>query len=191
MNIEKGQPGYIKSKKRKSLLFASMEFAIVIILLVTGYVTTGSKKNIFTVIAILGCLPAAKMLVGYIVMIPYKSIASSMENEICEKAPYITKVFDLIITNKDKIMPVDALVITQTTICGYTSNKKTDTNRVSKDIKGILLEHKIEVGTVKVFHEFKPFITRAEGLNAMKSVAQTDTSDIEREMKQTIMTIAM
>ena len=75
MSIEKGQPGYVKARKTKYLMAAILEFAIVIALVVLGYIQTGSKLNLFTVIAIVGCLPASKMLVEFITMAPYKSIA--------------------------------------------------------------------------------------------------------------------
>ena len=74
MRTEKGQPGYVKARKQKYLLGAVVEFAIVIAIFVTGYIQTGSRLNLLTVVAVVGCLPAAKMLVEFITMAPYKSI---------------------------------------------------------------------------------------------------------------------
>ena len=73
MRTEKGQPGYVKARKQKYLLGAVVEFAIVIAIFVTGYIQTGSRLNLLTVVAVVGCLPAAKMLVEFITMAPYKS----------------------------------------------------------------------------------------------------------------------
>lgn len=55
MTIEKGQPGYIKAHKMKYLIFAIVEFAIVAALVILGYVQTGSKMNLLTVVAVVGC----------------------------------------------------------------------------------------------------------------------------------------
>ncbi len=66
MRTEKGQPGYVKARKQKYLLVAVVEFAIVIAIFVTGYIQTGSRLNLLTVVAVVGCLPAAKMLVEFI-----------------------------------------------------------------------------------------------------------------------------
>lgn len=74
MRTEKGQPGYVKARKQKYLLGAVVEFAIVIAIFVTGYIQTGSRLNLLTVVAVVGCLPAAKMLVEFITMAPYESI---------------------------------------------------------------------------------------------------------------------
>ena len=48
MTIEKGQPGYIKARKMKYLIFAIVEFAIVAALVILGYVQTGSKTVSYT-----------------------------------------------------------------------------------------------------------------------------------------------
>ena len=63
MKIQKGEPGYVKARKIKFFIGAAAEFAIVIALVVLGYVKTGNRMNFFTVLAVVGCLPAAKMLV--------------------------------------------------------------------------------------------------------------------------------
>ena len=65
MRTEKGQPGYVKARKQKYLLGAVVEFAIVIAIFVTGYIQAGSRLNLLTVVAVVGCLPAAKMLVEF------------------------------------------------------------------------------------------------------------------------------
>ena len=60
MKIEKGKPGYLKAQRDKLLIQTLIEFGIVIALLVIGYVQTGTKLNLLTLVAILGCLPASK-----------------------------------------------------------------------------------------------------------------------------------
>ena len=68
MKLEKGQPGYIKARKLRYLMLAVAEFAIVAAVFILGYMQTGSRMNLFTVAAAVGCLPAAKMLVEFITM---------------------------------------------------------------------------------------------------------------------------
>ena len=72
MKLEKGQPGYIKARKLRYLMLAVAEFAIVAAVFILGYMQTGSRMNLFTVAAAVGCLPAAKMLVEFITMAPHK-----------------------------------------------------------------------------------------------------------------------
>ncbi len=77
MKIEKGQPGYLRVQKTRYLLWAVVEFAVVAAVFILGYVQTGKKENLFTVVAIVGCLPAAKMLVEFITMYPHQGIEPS------------------------------------------------------------------------------------------------------------------
>ena len=48
MKIEKGRPGYIRFRKTKYLLWAVIEFAVVIALVVIGIVQSGSRMNLLT-----------------------------------------------------------------------------------------------------------------------------------------------
>lgn len=191
MKKTKGQYGYIKYKRTSNLIFSLLEFGVVAILLLVGYFTTGSNKSIFTVIAILGCLPGAKSLVSFIVMIPYKSLTPGRREEVDALTKYIDVIYDLIITDKDKIMSVDVIAISDTTVCGYTTNSKTDLERVTKDIKNTISENNISGVTVKIFHEYKPFITRVEGLHNMKAVDKSDTRKTEKMIEKAILAISM
>ena len=141
MRTEKGQPGYVKARKQKYLLGAVVEFAIVIAIFVTGYIQTGSRLNLLTVVAVVGCLPAAKMLVEFITMAPYKSIEEAKYQELEEKAPLILKAYDMIITSSQKVMPLDAVVVSGHIVCGYASNPKTDEAALARHIKDILKDN--------------------------------------------------
>lgn len=191
MKIQKGEPGYVKARKIKFLIGAAAEFAIVIALVALGYVKTGNRMNFFTVLAVVGCLPAAKMLVEFIAMMPYKSIEPEKYREIEEKAPLLTKVYDLVITGDDKVMPVDVLVISDHTVCGYTGNEKTDDVKVSRYLKEMLHNNRLEKITVKVFHDYTAFLARAEGMNNIMTVEQSGDRRRERKIRQLILTTSM
>lgn len=191
MKIEKGQPGYLKARKRKYLIFAIIEFAIVAALVVLGYVQTGSKMNLLTVVAVVGCLPAAKMLVEFIAMAPHKSIDQERYQEVEEKAPLLTKMYDTLLTVNEKMMPVEVFVISGHVICGYTSSEKTDEIKTARFIKNILEKHHFEKITVKVFHDYTAFLTRAEGMNNIATVEQSDTRKKEKRIRNLILSTSM
>lgn len=191
MKIEKGQPGYVKAQKTKYCMWAVIEFAIVIAIFFLGYMQTGSKRNLFTVVAVVGCLPAAKMLVEFITMLPYKSIEPGKYQEIREKANLITTVFDLVITSTEKVMPVDAIVISGHVICGYASSSKTDEDALAKHIKNILKDHRYDKMTVKIFHDYVAFLSRAEGMNNIAAVERPDNHRNERKIKKILLSISM
>lgn len=104
MKIEKGNPGYIKAQKTRYLLWALLEFAVVAAVFFLGYIQTGTKKNLLSVVAVVGCLPAAKMLVEFIVMCPHKGIEAEKYQEIREKAPLVLCLYDMLISSSQKLM---------------------------------------------------------------------------------------
>ncbi|WP_346663565.1 hypothetical protein [uncultured Merdimonas sp.] len=190
MKIEKGQPGYIKARKMRYLMFAVGEFAIVAAVFFLGYQQTGSRMNLFTVAAAVGCLPAAKMLVEFITMAPYQSISREKYLELEEKAALLTRAYDLIITSKEKVMSVDALVISGHVVCGYTSSTKTDETTLARHIKTTLKNNRYDKMTVKIFHDYHAFLARVEGLGNIAAVQQPDQRR-DRSVRKIIYSISM
>ncbi|HIW83065.1 MAG TPA: hypothetical protein H9873_01890 [Candidatus Dorea gallistercoris] len=191
MKIEKGQPGYVNAQKTKYLIWAVGEFLVVIALVVLGYIQTGSKLNLFTIAAVVCCLPAAKMLVEFITMAPHKSIEPERFEEIQEKAPLLTKIYDTVLTSKDKVMPVDVFVISGRTVCGYTKSPKTDEAKTAKYVKEMLQQNKCEKVTVKIFHDYTAFMARVEGMNNIASVDQPENRKREHKIKSLILSTSI
>lgn len=191
MKVNKGEAGYIDARKKSLGLQTVLGFGIVGILLLAGYLKTYSRSNLFTIVAVLACLPSAKALTEWIAIFPYKTIDRKTAEEIREKSSLLTTAFDLVVTSRDKIMPIDAVVISNQTVFGYTDNPKTDTEMAAKHIKSILAENHYSKMTVKVFSEYVPFLSRAEGLNNMIEVNQSADRELEEAVRQIILNISM
>lgn len=189
--IEKGKPGYIRVRKMKYLIWALCEFGVVAALLILGYVQTGSKLNLLTVIAIVGCLPASKMLVEYITMAPHKSVSQEIYKELEEKAPLLIRCYDLIVTSTEKVMPVAAVVVYGHTVCGYTESEKTDEAKCASHIKEMLKNNGYSKMTVKIFRDYKTFLARAEGMNNIAAVEKIQDRRKEKAIRDLILTISM
>ena len=81
--------------------------------MIAGYVTTKTKLNLLTVVAVLGCLPASRILVNLIMVMPHDSIDEATELEISAVTEELTVAYDLVITSEKKAMPVAAVAISQ------------------------------------------------------------------------------
>lgn len=191
MSAQKGKPGYIDAQKKKYLLWTVLEFAFVIIIFTIGYFQTGSRMNLFTVVAVLGCLPAAKMLVELITFLPYKTIDMEKAQEIEKKAEYLTTIYDLVVTSEKKAMQVDAIVISNNTVFGYTSNKKTNAEEVTKRLKELMDDTKYTKLTIKVLPDYVAFLSRVEGLNNIMAIEKMDTKRRERAIRRHILSTCM
>ena len=189
--VTKGKAGYLAEKKKRLGLQALAEFAVVALILIIGYVITKTRLNIFTVVAIVGCLPAARVLVEFIAMFPYRSIEGKVQREIDEKGALLTRAYDMVITDGEHIMPVSAVAISNHKVFGYAPNPKTDPELAAAYIKQILKNTGLEPSTVKVFAEYVPFLSRVEGLNSMMEISQSADQQLERRIRRKILNVSM
>lgn len=191
MKVAKGDAGYIRMRKRKTLLKTILEFGIVIALLILGIIETGSRLNLLTVVAVLGCLPASKALVEFIMVMPHHSIAEEMAAEIDLNAELLTRAYDMVFTSEKIIMPVEAIVISGNTICGYSSNAEVDMNFIAKHLKQYLNANKFDKVSVKIFDNYTQFVTRAEGMNNIAAIEKNDTKRHEEGIRQILLNISL
>lgn len=191
MKIIKGDAGYIRSRKKRVILKTILEFGIVIALLVLGIVETGDRMNLLTLVAVLGCLPASKSLVEVIMILPHHSISAEMAAEIDVKTECLTKAYDMVFTSEKKIMPVESIVISDNTICGYASSPKVDTTFVASHIKQYLSANQYTKVSVKIFDNYTAFVTRAEGMNNIAAVEKNDTKKKEEGIRRVILNISL
>ncbi len=188
--VKKGQAGYLIFKMKAQILRTIIYFALCILIFGLGYWQTGSKENLLTVVAVVGILPSSKALVDVIVRIPYRTIKPEIAEEIAQKSNYLMVIYDLIITSSEKIMPVACIVISGNKIFGYTDNKKVDVNLVASNIKKMLASHDYDV-SVKILNEYKPFLSRVEGLNNIQEVERSNTKQDEKIMALLIQQISL
>lgn len=191
MKIKKGDAGYICRRKRNVIIKTVVEFGIVIALFLLGIWQTGDRMNLLTVVAILGCLPASKALVEVIMIAPHKSVASETEEEIKANAECLTTVFDMVFTSEKKIMPVDCIVISDNTICGYTSKEKVDTNEAAKHIKKYLDSNKYTKVSVKIFDNYKNFVTRIKDMNQLAIEEKKQEKERELGIRRVILSLSL
>ncbi len=189
--VEKGMPGYLEYKKKVEITRTVLYFAIVAAIILLGYSQTHTKKNLLTVVGIVGCLPACKALVGVITRLPYHSVALDWADDIKRRASHLTTAFDLVVTSTDKIMPVDCIVISGDKVFGYTSSQKVDLNYAAKHIKNILHDNQFPTVSVKLFNQYPAFLARVEGLNNIEEVEKNDNRQQEEAIRQVIFHISL
>ncbi len=188
---EKGTPGYLSQKLKIEILRTIVYFAIVAAVFLLGYSQTHSKKNLLTVVAVVGCLPACKALVGVITRIPYRTIDLALADEIAGKALHLTVIYDLVVTSTEKIMPIDCMVISGGKVFGYSSGEKINLQDTSAYIRKILRQNNLPEVSVKIYGQYKSFLSIVEGLENIAAVEKADTKEYEKRIAQVIMNISL
>lgn len=191
MKNSKGTLGYLTRRKRTIILKNILEFGVVICLAVLGYVQTKTRMNLLTVVAVLGCLPAAKALVELIMILPHRSLEKEKAEEIQSKTQALTVAYDMVVTSEKKTMPIACIAISDNTVCGYVANPKVNLTDTSKYLMEMLEFHKCGHVVVKLFDNYTAFLTRAEGMNNIAVIEKNDTKSKEETIKRLILNISL
>ena len=161
---EKGEHGYTDAHKRAQLLKTFLFFLIPIAIFVIGYVTTDTKRNYFTILAIVGCLPACKELVNVIMFLKRRSMPQAMYQEIEAHAGSLVRAYELVFTTYEKNYPVHSLVVRGQEIAGYTTLKNTDLRPLQEHIAKTLKENGISGVHLHIFPDLKAYLDRVDAL---------------------------
>ena len=159
--VPKGQFGYIKYAKKKNILITTVMFAIPILIFITGLWQTGKRENLFTFVAIMGCLPAAKAAVGMILICMQKPLDEKLYHEMRGHVKDMTVIYESVVSSYEKNIPLPCIVISGLNVICYTTDPKVDTKFVEDHIKKILQGNGYK-SNVKVFRELKPFYKRLD-----------------------------
>ncbi|MDD5935080.1 MAG: hypothetical protein PUC65_05845 [Clostridiales bacterium] len=126
MKVSKGEHGYIKNRKKAQLLKSILMFGIAAAIYVIGLaLNKWQNNNIFTVIAALSVLPAAKMLVSFIVLAPYHTVEDAKYQKLIAATKEEDIVYsDVVFTSEQKVMNLAILVIVGDKAIGLTGRKK-------------------------------------------------------------------
>lgn len=184
---EKGEFQYLDKKKKKQLIISAFSMLMVVIICLTGIIMYHTQKSIFAVMAALAALPAAKMLVGYIVIMPYISVGKDTKDEVekvCGNRENCRIIYDVILSSSDKAMYAGVVFVKNGRIYGYTeqytknadkkntyknhkdTNKSSDKNKITladieKHIK-FILDANCNYSVIKMFDDKQRFLKAVE-----------------------------
>lgn len=175
----KGTKNYINIQKKCVIIRTVLLFALSVALYVIGYVTTDTNKNLLTIVAVLGCLPASKSAVEMIMFLRYKSSPKEVVETIEQHTGSLPVIYDMIFTTYEKNFYVDHIAVKGNTVCGYTSSLKTDTELCEKHIISTLKLDGHKNASVKIFKDLKKYTERLEQMQSL---------DVEEESSTEILT---
>ena len=165
----KGTKNYIDTQKKFEVIRTIIYFILPLGLFLIGYLTTKSKMNVLTVVAVVGCLPACKSLVGAIMFLRFHSL----KVEYCEKIEEVRKelpqLYDLVFTTYDKNHVVGHMVIAGNTICGFSENKSFQEKEFNTHILNVLKMDGHKNVSVKIFTDIHKYTERIEQLENLET----------------------
>ena len=153
----KGQFGYIKRQRKIVILRTIFLFGISLALFAAGIWSTGSKKNLLTVVAVLGCLPASKSAVNMIMFLRAKGCSEAVKERVDQCSQKLTCLYDMVFTSYEKNYQISHMVIKGHVVCGYAEDEKCDIRACEKHLDGLLKQGGCKSVTVKIYGELDAY----------------------------------
>ena len=163
-SARKGEFGYIAAEKKRKLLLTAVLFAVPLFIFFTALISFKTRLTIWTVITVVGCLPACKMLVNLIMLFRSPSLDQETYQKIADHAGELVMSYEMYMTFYEKSAFIDAFAICGNLVVGYSSDPKIDAAFMEAEAQKILKGNGYRT-TVKIFTDLKPFLDRLDTMN--------------------------
>lgn len=165
----KGTRNYINSQKKFEILRTILYFALPLGLFTIGFITTGERTNLLTVVAVVGCLPACKSLVGMIMYLRYKSCSKDIADKIDAHIGCLHGLYDMVFTSYKVNFEVSHLIVHGNIICGFSEKKDFPEKEFQTHIENLLKLDGHKNYSVKIFTDIQKYIDRLDQLQTLET----------------------
>ena len=179
MKKYKGDFGYIAYRKKITTIRTVACLAVSVGIFLIGLAINGTQKNVFSIIAALGCLPAGWSAVNMIMFLRAKACNDSDHREIEAHRGKLLINYDLVITSYDRNYNVAASTVLDKNICCYCADTAADTDDIEKHIKKMMAQGGYSNYSIKVFDKLESFCGRLDQLEKLRSEKNIDPQAIE------------
>ncbi len=157
---------YGSRNRRKYIQIAEVAFGAVAILIQLGaraLVEGEAYKNVLTVMAIVSVLPTANVASPLLAAIRYWTPGEEFYRRLQPFEEKCTVLYDLIITSKEQILPMDGILVHPSGVYFFCSNPKADEKKAENYLNEVFRAHRLDPNA-KVITDEKAFFRRAESL---------------------------
>lgn len=164
----KGQRGYIAAEKKRMLIITAILFAVPLLIFFTALIYFRTRMTIWTVVTVVGCLPACKMMVNLIMLFRCPPVDKEISRQIQEHSGDLVMSYEMYMTFYEKSAFIDAFAICGNQVVGYSSDPKIDIGFMETEAQKILKGNGYRTN-IKIFKELKPFLERLDSMNAHRA----------------------
>lgn len=173
----KGNYGYIQAKRISVTIRTILFFAISLAIFIIGYVTTGTRKNLLTVVAVLGCLPACKSLVNMIMFFKAKGCSQTAMEKIVLHEGHLIGMYDMYFTSYQKNFAVSHMVVEDKIILAYTEDEKFDAKACKEHLSTMLKQGGSKDMTITFSDNLDKYCEQLKGLNEKNQETNPEKDD--------------
>lgn len=172
--IVKGNFNYLKDKRNRVILMTIVFFAISAAVFLIGFLTTGTKKNLLTVVAILGCLPACKSAVNMIMLIRAKGCSCFLHEKIEEVSDSLN-MYDMYFTSYKQNFAISSMVVSGGRVIGISEDPKFDEKACVEHLQTMLKNAGHTNVVISLTSETDKYI------NMLENLAKEEKNDSKRD----------
>lgn len=161
---EKGQYGYRDFHRKVQAAKVIFGGAMILLQLAArNFTDNEAAKNILTVMAILSVLPTANVASPLLASWKYRTPPREFYMRMAQLEAKDSILYDLIITSREQIMPMDAVMVHPMGVFALCSGEKVDVKKAERFLNETFKSNRLDVN-VKVMREEKAFLKRADSL---------------------------
>lgn len=170
-----GDYEYFNQKRVREIIKTIILFAVPLSLFVAGYLTTNTKANLLTIVAVLGLLPASKSCVDMILYLRFHG-CSKEDHELLKDVMDVfdLKAYGLVFTSYQRSYEVAGCIVKNGYVCGYLSNHKDMHEDLEKHITQIAKQDG-QKATVAMYEKAEDFLER------IKVLSEKETENEEKD----------
>ncbi len=182
----KGSRDYLRIQKRYEILRTVLYFGISLSLFAAGYITTGDRLNLLTVVAVLGCLPASKSAVNMIMFLRYKGLSQEAAAQLADAEGDLVCLYDMVFTSYAHTFVVGHMVIKGNTICGYSESKDFPEKEFQTHLDSLLRAENYKNVSIKIFTDLGKYTERLKQLRGLET-EESNTAGIVQTLKSIVL----
>lgn len=175
----KGEYEYAKYNRLKLIIYTLGMYSLSAAIYIIGYITTKTNKNLLTIVAVLGILPASKLLISLIMACRVKTVSMDIKKEIDSNIGGLTGFYNMYFTSYDVNYYLNHCVITSDSFIGYTDTNDFDNKKFQEHIEKHMKIDGISNVLIKIFDSKDGYINRLSQLNNTDQVNKTNEKMIE------------
>ena len=177
-NVPKGEFGYISSEKKRRFLLVCILLGVPLFIFFSSWVWLGSRETIWTVIAIVGSLPACKALVSLIMMLMRKPMDRNLYTRIRQHEGSLAMAYEMYMTFYEKSAFLDAAAICGRQVVILSTDPAVDVPYMVSHMKEILQKNGYRTD-IHILTNEKVYLERLDSMNENADSLRSGVQDRE------------
>ena len=167
--IEKGDYGYFRNQRQKKLIIMVLLYAMTLVMYFGAKAYFGTNRNLFTILAVLVVLPAAKYTVQFIMLVRAGECSSGVRDKVEQHIGHLSGAYDLYFTSEKKNYNICHLAVSGGSIAAYTEDPKCDCRAGEQHLRRMMTGNGIHGYQIRIFMDFSSYLTRLDQLNELEA----------------------